>query len=35
MIKNVPIALKFGNIDIKESQIFYYRKHVFAFVNLR
>jgi hypothetical protein len=35
MIKNAPIAIKFGEKDIKESQIFYIRKHVFAFVNLR
>ena len=35
MIKNVPNVVKFSNYDIKESQIFYYRKHVFAFVNLR
>lgn len=35
MLKSIPTSLKLGNIDIKDSHIFYYRKYVFAFVNLR
>ncbi len=35
MIKTIPNTVKFGTIDIKDSYIFYYRKYVFAFVNLR
>ena len=35
MIKTIPSSVKFGTIDIKDSHIFYYRKNVFAFVNLK
>jgi diadenosine tetraphosphate (Ap4A) HIT family hydrolase len=35
MLKTIPNTVKFGSIDIKDSYIFYYRKYVFAFVNLR
>ena len=33
--KDSKTILKFGRIKIEESQIFYKRKFVFAFVNLR
>ena len=35
MLKTIPSVMKFGNIDIKDTQIFYYRKYVFAFVNIK
>jgi bis(5'-adenosyl)-triphosphatase len=35
MIKTIPSVVKFGNHDIKDTHIFYYRKYVFAFVNLK
>jgi bis(5'-adenosyl)-triphosphatase len=35
MIRTTPSTVKFGNIDIKDSLIFYYRKYVFAFVNIK
>ncbi len=35
MIKPTPKSVKFGTKDIKDSFIFYYRKYVFAFVNIK
>jgi len=35
MSKAMPSTVKFGSIDIKDSYIFYYRKYVYAFVNLK
>jgi len=35
MLKQTFVNMKFGEVLIDQSQIFYLRKNVFAFVNLR